>query len=61
MNPCTDELNTIDLRIKVLDLAKQVVMSKDNVTIVIDATVYYKINEAKNSYYRMNQIQQAVT
>lgn len=53
VNPCTDTLDSVDLRITVLDLERQVIMTKDNVTISIDTSVYYHISNARYAVYRL--------
>lgn len=60
VNPCTDQLNSIDLRITVLDLDRQSIMTKDNVTISIDASVYYHIVNSRYSIYRVQRVEEAV-
>lgn len=53
VNPCTDTLTTIDMRITVLDLDRQSIMTKDNVTISIDTSVYYQILNSRYAAYRV--------
>ncbi|CAK91706.1 unnamed protein product (macronuclear) [Paramecium tetraurelia] len=60
VNPCTDTLEQLDLRITVIDLDRQSVMTKDNVTISIDASVYYRIKTSRFAVYRVENYDQAV-
>jgi len=43
VNPCTDKLFTKEMRIKVLDLPRSSFLTKDNVSIHVDAAVYYRL------------------
>jgi len=53
VNPCTDKLKLVDMKIKVMDLAQQTVMTKDNITIIIDASVYYRVTNSRYATYRV--------
>merc|ERR1712071_457380 len=41
--PCIDELMRVDLRTISFDIPPQEVLTKDSVTIAVDAVVYYKV------------------
>ena len=41
--PCMDEIRTVDLRTTALDIPPQEVLTKDSVTVAVDAVVYYNI------------------
>lgn len=41
--PIIDSVVKIDLRVVTIDVPKQAVITKDNVTIAVDAVVYYKV------------------
>lgn len=43
--PIIDKAMKIDLRIVAIDVPKQAVITKDNVTVEVDAVVYYKVVE----------------
>merc|ERR1712031_90994 len=47
--PCIDELQRVDLRTVSFDIPPQEVLTKDSVTIAVDAVVYYKIQDANAS------------
>ena len=44
--PCTDEYRQVDLRTRIFDIPPQEILTKDSVTVAVDAVVYYKVNEA---------------
>lgn len=41
--PCTDEIKVVDLRVISFDIPPQEILTKDSVTVAVDAVVYYKI------------------
>ncbi|MGB9939744.1 slipin family protein [Methanosarcina sp.] len=43
--PIVDKAMKIDLRVVAIDVPKQAVITKDNVTVEVDAVVYYKVVE----------------
>ena len=44
--PCTDEYRQVDLRTKSFDVPPQEILSRDSVTVAVDAVVYYRVKEA---------------
>ena len=60
--PFMDSLvSRIDMRETVLDIAPQPVITKDNVTVTIDAVVYYFVTEAKAVRYEVANFYNAVS
>jgi regulator of protease activity HflC (stomatin/prohibitin superfamily) len=60
--PFMDSLITkIDMRETVLDIVPQPVITKDNVTVTVDAVVYYYVTEAKAVRYEVANFYNAVT
>ena len=51
--PCTDTLYPVDMRSTVLDFPPQEILTKDTVTIAVDAIVYYCIVEPRLSVDRV--------
>lgn len=47
--PCTDVYEKVDMRTVSFDIPPQEVLTKDSVTISVDAVVYYKIEDANAS------------
>ena len=41
--PCMDEIKVVDLRVVSIDVPPQEILTKDSVTVHVDAVVYYKI------------------
>nr|XP_039258338.1 mechanosensory protein 2-like [Styela clava] len=44
--PCIDEYRCVDLRVKSFDIPPQEILTKDSVTIAVDAVVYYRVQDA---------------
>ncbi len=60
--PFMDSLiSRIDMRETVLDIAPQPVITKDNVTVTIDAVVYYYVTDAKAVRYEVANFYNAVS
>jgi len=53
-------VDRIDLREAVYDFPKQNVISKDNVTMEINALLYYQITDPKAAVYEINNLPQAI-
>ena len=51
---------TIDLREQVFDFAKQNVITRDNVTIEIDAMLYFQITDVKKAVYEIANLPDAI-
>ncbi len=47
--PIIDTVVKIDLRVVTIDVPKQNVITKDNVTVDVDAVVYYKVVEPSSA------------
>lgn len=63
--PVIDKVVKIDLRVVTIDVPKQNVITKDNVTVDVDAVVYYKVvepssavNEVENYKYATSTLSQ---
>jgi len=44
--PLVDKMVRVDMRVRELDVPKQTVISRDNVTLEVDAVIYYKVVDA---------------
>ena len=56
----TQVLDRIDLRESVYDFPKQNVITKDNVTMEINALLYYQITDPKAAVYEINNMPEAI-
>ncbi|CAK73825.1 unnamed protein product (macronuclear) [Paramecium tetraurelia] len=60
-NPCTDKLIKIDCRTQMIDCEKQQVITKDNILLQVDASVYYRVLEPKKAIFYIYDMQMAVS
>ena len=61
VNPCTEKIYKYDGRIGIIDLQKQIIVSKDNITLNLDATIYYQVSNAKKAHYKINNYIEAIS
>ncbi|KRX10591.1 hypothetical protein PPERSA_05411 [Pseudocohnilembus persalinus] len=59
-NPFTDKYHTINMKTQLIDLQRQVVLTNDNITLNIDAIVYYRIVDPIRCQYRLQDSKMAV-
>lgn len=55
--PCVDEITRIDLRTITFDVPPQEILTKDSVTITVDAVVYYRIFDPVKSVNKVANAQ----
>jgi len=55
--PCTDEFVKIDLRVVSFDIPPQQILTKDSVTVAVDAVVYYQIANPIDSVVQVQNAQ----
>jgi regulator of protease activity HflC (stomatin/prohibitin superfamily) len=48
------------MKISVMDLQRQSIITKDNVSINIDASVYFKVVNSRYAYYRVQNFNVAI-
>lgn len=59
--PIFESFRKIDIRVKVIDVPEQDAITKDNVTIKINAVIYYNIFDAKKAMLAVEDYHYAVT
>ncbi|CAD8125477.1 unnamed protein product [Paramecium sonneborni] len=60
INPFTDRVIPISTKTFIIDLERQLVLTKDNITVNIDTIVYYRVVDVMKSAYRVKMIVEAV-
>jgi len=61
INPATQGLIMVDMRLQVKDLSRQNVMTRDNVTINIDCVLGYRITDAYKAKFAVQDIDNTVS
>ena len=51
--PCIDTIAVVDLRVITLDVPPQEILTKDSVTVTVDAVIYYRIFDPIQSVTRV--------
>lgn len=59
--PLIQNLISVDMRIRTLDIPKQEAMTKDNVPVAINAVVYFKVEKAEDAVLKIQEYQYAVS
>jgi len=59
--PFIDEMIRVDMREKVINVAPQKVITKDNVTVLVDAVVYYKVIDPVRAEFEVADFDYACT
>jgi len=57
--PLMDKMVRVDMRVRELDVPKQTVISRDNVTLEVDAVIYYKVVEATKAIIEVEDFEAA--
>jgi regulator of protease activity HflC (stomatin/prohibitin superfamily) len=57
--PVIDRLYRVDLRVITLDVTQQRIITRDNVSVEVDAVVFYQINDAAKSVVAVENFQKA--
>ncbi len=57
--PLMDKMVRVDMRVRELDVPKQTVISSDNVTLEVDAVIYYKVTDATRAIIEVENYEAA--
>jgi len=57
--PIIDKVKIVDLRVIAIDVTRQKIITKDNVTVDVDAVVYLRVNEPNNAVVKVYDYLQA--
>lgn len=60
-NPCTEKIIEVDMRAKIIDVGLQSLLTKDNVTVMIDAYVNYSVVEPEKAVFKVQNYQSMMT
>lgn len=60
VNPFTENLTTVDMRIQVMNLGGQHVMTQDKLSITIDSVVYYQVTDVNNSLFKIDDVKLSI-
>lgn len=60
VNIMSEKFDDVDIRLQTIDLSRQSVITMDNISVNIDAVVYYRITNVVKAKYSVNNIDHAV-
>ncbi|KAL4809970.1 hypothetical protein BDV18DRAFT_130004 [Aspergillus unguis] len=60
VNPLSERLITIDVKIQIVEVPRQVCMTKDNVTLNLTSVIYYQVVSPHKSAFGISNIRQAL-
>jgi len=60
INPMTESLQKVDIKIQIAEIPKQAIMTKDNVSVQIDSVLYWHIIDPYQALYGINDVKKAL-
>jgi len=60
VNPLSEHLTSIDVKIQIVEVPRQVCMTKDNVTVNLTSVIYYHITSPHKAAFNVTNIRQAL-
>lgn len=60
VNPISEHIKMVDVKIQVVEVPRQVCMTKDNVTLNLTSVIYYQITNPYKTAFGINNVQQAL-
>jgi erythrocyte band 7 integral membrane protein len=60
INPLSEKLFQVDVKIQIVEVPKQVCMTKDNVSLQLTSVIYYRITSPHKAAFSISNIKQAL-
>ncbi|KAF2147491.1 uncharacterized protein K452DRAFT_217402 [Aplosporella prunicola CBS 121167] len=60
INPLSENLISVDVKIQIVEVPKQVCMTKDNVSLYLTSVIYYRITSPHKAAFGISNIRQAL-
>ncbi|KAK3826074.1 MAG: hypothetical protein J3Q66DRAFT_309501 [Benniella sp.] len=60
VNPLTEKLIEVDIKLQIADIPQQVIMTKDNVNVRIDSVLYWRVIHPSQSVFGVNNVEAAL-
>ncbi|KAJ7909414.1 hypothetical protein B0H13DRAFT_2661471 [Mycena leptocephala] len=60
VNICTESLRIVDVKIQIIPIGRQGVITRDNVNVEIDSVIYYQINNPYRSAFGITDLHKAL-
>jgi len=60
VNVCTEDFTAVDVRIQIISIGRQTVITRDNVNVDIDSVIYYQITNPYRATFGIKDLRQAL-
>ncbi|KAF7312869.1 PHB domain-containing protein [Mycena kentingensis (nom. inval.)] len=60
LNICTESMQVVDVKIQIIPIGRQMVITRDNVNVEIDSVIYYQINNPYRSAFGISDLRKAL-
>lgn len=60
VNPLSEHLITVDVKIQIVEVPRQVCMTKDNVTLNLTSVIYYQVTSPHKAAFGISNVKQAL-
>ncbi|KAF2123407.1 hypothetical protein P153DRAFT_371727 [Dothidotthia symphoricarpi CBS 119687] len=60
INPLSEQLVQVDVKIQIVEVPKQVCMTKDNVSLQLNSVIYYRITSPHKAAFSISNVRQAL-
>jgi len=60
VNLCTESLRVVDVKIQIIPIGRQIVITRDNVNVDIDSVIYFQITNPYRAAYGIADLRQAL-
>lgn len=60
VNPLSEHLTTVDVKIQIVEVPRQVCMTKDNVTLNLTSVIYYQVVSPHKAAFGISNVKQAL-
>ncbi|KAG8879836.1 hypothetical protein FRB98_005485, partial [Tulasnella sp. 332] len=61
VNICSESLRIVDVKIQIITIGKQTVITRDNVNVEIDSVIYFQITNPYRAAFGISDLRQALT
>lgn len=60
VNPLSEDLRTVDVKVQIVEVPRQVCMTKDNVSLTLTSVIYYQVISPHKAAFGITNVQQAL-
>lgn len=60
VNPLSEDLRTVDVKVQIVEVPRQICMTKDNVSLTLTSVIYYQVTSPHKAAFGITNIKQAL-